>query len=121
MARNFLLCLALLLSVAALRPGTALAQPRPAAQAQPIAPQAPAPAPVIVQPSSPVDSSYQLGGGDVIQIDLVGRNDFGSHARISNDGTILLPMIGVVKASGAYGFRLGRSNPTGSDQRSVLF
>jgi|SRR5579859_35944 len=99
MVRKLLLCFAFLLASVALPPGTAPAQPRPVTP-QPTAPQASTQAPVAVQPSSPVDSSYELGGGDIIQIDLVGRTDFGSHARISNDGTILLPLIGVVKASG---------------------
>ncbi len=58
----------------------------------------PAPGPTI-QPSTPIDSSYRLGAGDIVEINLVGRSEFGSRARISADGTILLPMIGVVVAA----------------------
>jgi polysaccharide export outer membrane protein len=79
-----------------------LAAPAPAmAQAQP-APQAPRPNPAVM-PAAPqantVDSSYILGVGDVVEIGLVGRSDFGSRARISSDGTILLPLIGAVPAA----------------------
>jgi polysaccharide export outer membrane protein len=70
------------------------------AQAQP-APERPAPAaPAQTTPqSTAVDSSYLLGPGDVVEIGLVGRADFGSRARVSTDGTILLPMIGAIPAA----------------------
>jgi polysaccharide biosynthesis/export protein len=48
---------------------------------------------------APVDSSYLLGFGDVVEISLVGRADFGSRARVSTDGTILLPLVGKIQAS----------------------
>lgn len=54
-------------------------------------------APVIA--AAPVDSSYLLGVGDVVEISLVGRADFGSRARVSTDGTIQLPLVGKVQAS----------------------
>lgn len=73
----------------------AIAQPtasRPdAAVAQP---QAVAPA-----PAAPVDSSYVLGIGDVVEVGLVGRAEFNSKVRVSPEGTILLPMIGRVRAT----------------------
>lgn len=95
MARKLLSILALLITCSALAPGLVMAQPRPTVAAEPAAPKGP----VTVQPTAPVDSSYKLGVGDVLQIDLVGRSEFGSRARISADGTILLPMIGVATAS----------------------
>jgi polysaccharide biosynthesis/export protein len=49
--------------------------------------------------SAPVDSSYLVGIGDVVEINLVGRADFGSRARVSTDGTILLPLVGSIKAA----------------------
>jgi polysaccharide biosynthesis/export protein len=52
-----------------------------------------------VAPAAPVDSSYILGAGDVVEVGLVGRGDFTSHVRVSTDGTILLPLIGHLKAS----------------------
>jgi polysaccharide export outer membrane protein len=57
-------------------------------------------APVAHTPqATAVDSSYLLGPGDVVEIGLVGRADFGSRARISTDGTIQLPMIGSIPAA----------------------
>lgn len=50
-------------------------------------------------PAAPVDSSYILGAGDVVDIGLVGRADFASRVRVSTDGTILLPLIGHIRAS----------------------
>jgi polysaccharide export outer membrane protein len=50
-------------------------------------------------PAAPVDSSYVLGGGDVVEVGLVGRGDFTSRVRVSTDGTLLLPLVGHIKAS----------------------
>jgi polysaccharide export outer membrane protein len=72
-------------------PAAALAQTPPA-------PPSPAAAPNTPQATA-VDSSYLLGPGDVVEIGLVGRADFGSRARVSTDGTILLPMIGSIPAA----------------------
>jgi polysaccharide export outer membrane protein len=75
-------------------PAIAMAQARPAASP---------PAPPAAAPNTPqataVDSSYLLGPGDVVEIGLVGRADFGSRARVSTDGTIQLPMIGSIPAA----------------------
>ena len=49
--------------------------------------------------SPPIDSNYLLGAGDIIDLSLVGRGDFGGRVRVGNDGMILLPYIGVVKAA----------------------
>ena len=66
------------------------------AQVQPAAPIAAAPN---TPQANAVDSSYLLGAGDVVEIGLVGRADFGSRARISTDGTIQLPLIGSIPAA----------------------
>jgi polysaccharide export outer membrane protein len=50
-------------------------------------------------PSAPIDSSYMLGSGDIIDLSLVGRGDFGGRARVNTDGTILMPYIGSIKAA----------------------
>jgi polysaccharide export outer membrane protein len=50
-------------------------------------------------PAAPVDSSYILGDGDVVEVGLVGRGDFTSKVRVGADGTVLLPLIGHIKAS----------------------
>lgn len=50
-------------------------------------------------PAAPVDSSYILGAGDVVEVSLVGRGDYTQRVRVSTDGTILLPLVGHLKAS----------------------
>jgi polysaccharide export outer membrane protein len=86
-----LLRLALLAVLAFSAPVAAMAQATPPATA-------PAAAPTTPQATA-VDSSYLLGPGDVVEIGLVGRADFGSRARVSTDGTIQLPMIGSIPAA----------------------
>ncbi|HEX7886141.1 MAG TPA: SLBB domain-containing protein [Phenylobacterium sp.] len=63
-------------------------------------PGEPAPSASVPVSGAPVDISYILGAGDVIDIGLVGRNDFGSRARVNTDGMILLPYVGSIKAEG---------------------
>jgi polysaccharide export outer membrane protein len=81
-------------------PGVLLLAAPAMAQAPP-APQPPQSRPAAA-PNTPqanaVDSSYLLGAGDVVEIGLVGRESFG-RARVSTDGTILLPMIGAIPAA----------------------
>jgi polysaccharide export outer membrane protein len=48
---------------------------------------------------SHTDSDYILGPADVIEVDLLGQPDFTTKERITEDGTIRLPMIGVVQAA----------------------
>lgn len=42
---------------------------------------------------------YSLGAGDVIEINVLGRDDFRTRARIRPDGTVLLPFLGAVSAA----------------------
>jgi polysaccharide biosynthesis/export protein len=42
---------------------------------------------------------YVLGPADVIEVDLLGQADYTTKQRITEDGSIRLPMIGVVKAA----------------------
>lgn len=42
---------------------------------------------------------YVLGPADVIEVDLLGQPDYTTKQRITEDGSIRLPMIGVVKAA----------------------
>ena len=90
---------AVYLSLCALAGGPASAQPAPSDAAPKAEPAKPASAPVNTIAPAPVDSSYILGFGDVVEISLVGRADFGSRARVSTDGTILLPLIGKIRVS----------------------
>lgn len=44
-------------------------------------------------------SGYVLGRDDVVEVGLLGRNDFGGRARVQADGTIQLPFIGRVSVA----------------------
>jgi polysaccharide export outer membrane protein len=44
-------------------------------------------------------SGYVLGRDDVVEVSLLGRNDFGGRARVQADGTIQLALIGKVIAA----------------------
>jgi polysaccharide export outer membrane protein len=90
-----LLATGVLTSLLLAAPASAIAQSQPATQPPP---STPAPAASTPQATA-VDSSYLLGPGDVVEIGLVGRADFGSRARVSTDGTIQLPMIGSIAAA----------------------
>ncbi|PZQ58322.1 MAG: polysaccharide transporter, partial [Phenylobacterium zucineum] len=46
----------------------------------------------------PASSAYVLGRDDVIEVGLLGRNDFGGRTRVQADGTIQLPFIGKIPA-----------------------
>jgi polysaccharide export outer membrane protein len=41
-----------------------------------------------------------MGVGDVVDIGVIGRTEFNTRARISTEGTIVLPLLGKVKAVG---------------------
>ncbi len=48
----------------------------------------------------PVDRGYVLGPNDTVQIQVYGQPDAGITTRIKPDGTIVMPLIGVITASG---------------------
>lgn len=88
----------------------ALAQP-----AEPAAPASPAPlnsAPLNPPPTTEaapdtanppavtVDQTFILGVGDVVDIGVLGRSEFNTRARVSPEGTIILPLLGRVKVEG---------------------
>lgn len=78
---------AILIGLAA-APAAALAQQTPAA--------AEAPAGPVVDAAT---AAYVLGRDDVVEVGLLGRNDFGGRSRVQADGTIQLPFIGKVPAA----------------------
>ena len=89
-------------------PALAVAQPPGAANPMAITgpPSAGAsPATAMPGPSAPVfsgpsgDRAYILGVGDTIDVSILGRSDFSTHARIGSDGAVLLPYIGPVPAT----------------------
>lgn len=47
------------------------------------------------------DKGYVLGANDTIQVQVYGQPDAGITTRIKPDGTIVMPLIGVIQASGA--------------------
>jgi len=74
--------------------------------------QAPTPGPI---PSSPTqvenpglapaaplvsDPEYKLGDGDIVDIVVIGSNDFNTRTRVSADGAVLLPLLGAIPARG---------------------
>ena len=62
------------------------------------------PAAVAAPPTAPetyanVEANYAIGLGDVIEVSIVGRNEYNNRARVAADGTIVLPLIGQVQAA----------------------
>lgn len=96
-ALGLLFCLAALSSAASAQ----IARPQPgvAGSTFPGAPatSAAAPAPAGVGVAS---SSYVLGPDDVIEVSVLGRPEMTQQTRIKPDGSIVLPLLGSVKASG---------------------
>lgn len=88
--RTVLACLASMAVTLALA-GQASAQQPTASAGQPTTTP-----PTIAEPAS---SAYVLGRDDVIEVGLLGRNDFGGRARVQADGTIQLPFIGKIPAA----------------------
>ncbi len=46
------------------------------------------------------DTGYVLGPGDVIEVSVLGQNEFTTRSRVRADGTIVLPFIGSTAVSG---------------------
>lgn len=63
------------------------------------------PAPAAAAPSTPAgiadsaSSAYVLGRDDVIEVGLLGRQDFAGRTRVQADGTIQLPLIGKLQVA----------------------
>jgi polysaccharide export outer membrane protein len=56
--------------------------------------------PAVAQPSD-ATREYTIGAGDMIEVNLLGRDDFKTRGRVRPDGTILLPFLGPVSAAGS--------------------
>ncbi len=50
--------------------------------------------------SASADQAYRLGPNDVVRISVYGQPDLGTVARISENGSVTLPVVGEVKLSG---------------------
>ncbi|HEY3948376.1 SLBB domain-containing protein [Phenylobacterium sp.] len=94
MLRSALLSLVAAILMIGVAQTQAIGQPAP----PPAGGQGQEAAPAGSAPAAPVDSSYVIGVGDVVEIGLVGRQDFTNRVRVATDGTVLLPLIGHIKA-----------------------
>jgi polysaccharide export outer membrane protein len=47
-------------------------------------------------PAVPAAPSYRIGKGDILEIAIVGRDDYRARVQVQEDGTIQLPLIGSV-------------------------
>lgn len=54
------------------------------------------------------DSGYVLGADDAIQVVVYGQPEFNITTRIKSDGTVVMPLIGIIKASGQTNIGLAR-------------
>ncbi len=84
-ARAALVCL---LAGATMLPGTTLlAAPVPSQAADP-------------GPGTPGTSSYRIGAGDLLNIEVVGRRDLSAQYTVGQDGVLFMPLTGGVPAEG---------------------
>jgi polysaccharide export outer membrane protein len=76
------------------------------AAAQPAAGAAVVPLGATAKTDAKPDEAYVLGAEDVIEIEVLGRNDFKVRSKIGSDGNIQLPFLGTVQASARTGKQL---------------
>lgn len=94
MARNLLRLLLMMLAIVTVQlAGTVPASAQQATATMPTQPVAAPP----VEKAAP---AYVLGSGDVVEIAIVGSQDGPSRVQVQTDGTIQLPLIGSVTATG---------------------
>jgi len=55
------------------------------------------------------DPGYVLGPDDSVQVIVYGQPEFGVQTRIKSDGTIVMPLIGTIKASGMTNITLAKA------------
>jgi polysaccharide biosynthesis/export protein len=79
--------------------GGAIAQMTPAPQQSADSPAARASAPLSPTLSPTILGDYRLGPGDQLEIDVFGEKDLSARGVVTPDGTVTLPMIGLVRAS----------------------
>ncbi len=53
-----------------------------------------------VAAAAPADADYILGTGDVIEVAVLGRDDYRARVRVQTDGSVQLPLIGSIPATG---------------------
>lgn len=57
----------------------------------------------------PADPGYVLGPDDSVQVIVYGQPEFGVQTRIKSDGTIVMPLIGTIKAAGMTNISLAKA------------
>lgn len=62
-----------------------------------------------VMAADPGDGGYVLGPDDAIQVVVFGQPDVGITTRIKSDGTIVMPLIGAIKAAGYTNISLAKA------------
>lgn len=67
---------------------------------RPVAPQEQATAPAAGQQATGVPEDYRIGARDLLEVRVFDLDQFNSNVRVSEIGTISLPLIGDVQASG---------------------
>lgn len=97
--RSCLIAFAGALAMLVAAPASAQQPPAVGSQPSAAAQTAPAQASPSMSVSEGASSAYVLGRDDVVEVGLLGRNDFGGRARVQADGTIQLPFIGKVQAA----------------------
>jgi polysaccharide export outer membrane protein len=55
------------------------------------------------------DTGYILGPDDSVQVIVYGQPEFGVQTRIKSDGTIVMPLIGTIKAAGMTNITLAKA------------
>ena len=95
MSRNSALLIVLVLGIGS-SVGAQEAAPRPAVAPLPAVPQMPTLPPVATGVSA-FSSDYQVGPGDVLQIQVVGQDDLRQDLRVSNAGEINVSVVGALR------------------------
>ena len=83
-------------------------------------PQGAGPATTAVAPAVTLNEGYVLGAGDVVEIAVLGRDDFRARVQVQVDGSIQLPLIGDVVAANRTVLQL-RSDVRGALVRGGFF
>ncbi len=67
--------------------------------------------PALAQTAAPAPAAYagyRLGADDTVQVIVYGQSEFNVTTRVKADGTIVMPLIGIVKAEGETNITLAR-------------
>jgi polysaccharide biosynthesis/export protein len=106
MSIRSIICLACFVTIATFAAQTStMAQPR--SPAPPVAQSPAAAAAAAVQTPRRADDGYIIGAEDMVEVEVLGRNDFKVRGKIGADGAIQLPYIGSIPAANKTTLQLG--------------